>query len=298
MGFFLILYMEVKIYEDTVDENGSILIDRYIDFFMKNIQNEVIVDGEPYLEGGKAVQIFLDNLQNDSINQEDLIRWMKDEKLNSIHKKIKEKGMKLCPLNFFTLCSYILTIIKEQYIVLLKPTIADTIAELSDVESISFKNKNGETITTNNSEFIKMVMENIKNVEETEYERDKVIKIDKITNNIVLQSNFIYLVALFLQEYFKDFPRRSNCCMVSAIEQELILYMLYFFKLAPVPLTDSRFRQLVSHYKSHRNKVTLAQIPNVGIVPMQFIKYKDWINGTVDLDKVEPLNDGETVRII
>lgn len=132
---------------------------------------------------------------------------------------------------------------------LLKPIIEDTLSELSDIKFITFNLKNGETIQSSNSELIKLTLENLhKHSEETVYEVEKIVKIEEATNRILLKSAFVYLVASFLNEYFKDFPRRSNCCMVSAKEQELILYIIYFLGLSPVPLIDYRFRQLVSHY--------------------------------------------------
>lgn len=288
--------MEVTVYEDNLSKEGTFIIDTYINFFIKNLQNRYELDGKTYLEGASAARTFLDNLTPQLFVNPDFDRWIKDEDLESLHKQIKENGMKLCPLNFYTLCQYILTIIKEQYLILLKPTIADTLSELDEVESITFKTKKGKTITTSNTELLKMVMANIKEGEANTYERAKFVKIDEIADNILIQSSFTYYVALFLKEYFKDYPRRNNCCMVSALEQKLILYMLSFFELAPYPLTDSRFRQFISYYNKHRSRVTLSILPEVGIVPMEFIKYKDWKGKSIKLDQLDPLKEGETVR--
>ena len=289
--------MEITAYEDNID-NGSILIDRYIDYFIQNLQNKVELDGKTYLEGAMAANAFLSNLTEQLFTTSDFERWLKDDVLDNLHKEIKANGMKLCPLNFYTLCQYILTIIREQYFMLLKPTINDTIEELSDVKSITFTNADGKEVKADNVELIKMVVDNIKAGDINAYEVDRIARVDKLgglMDKALLQSSFIYYVALFLSNYFKDYPRRANCCMVSATEQKLILYMLYFFGLAPAPLTDSRFRQLVKYYKEHRSRVSLSNLPNVGVIPLEVIKYKDWKDG-IKLNKLKyPVNKGDSI---
>lgn len=290
--------MELTVYEDNLGEDGSILIDRYIDFFISQLQNRCEIDGKTYLEGEAAANAFLNNLTTQLLHSTEFEKWIKDNDLDLLHKEIKGNGMKLCPLNFFTLCQYILAIIKEQYFILLKPTIADTLADLSEVKTITFTNADGSSISSNNSELVKMVMDCVKDVGSKQYEADKFIRVDKITDKILIQSSFAYYVALFLKEYFKDYPRRSNCCMVSATEQKLILYMLYFFGLAPAPLTDSRFRQLIAYFKEHQTRVSYSTLPELGIVPIEMIKYGDWKDGNIKLDKLKfPLQVGDTVVI-
>ena len=247
--------MEITIYEDNIDENGIFIIDRYIEYFMKHLQNRIEIDGKTYLEGEEASYRFLDNLTPNLFHSPEFERWVKDDDLDALHKEIKKNGMNLCPFNFYNLCQYILTIIREQYIILLKPNISETLTELSDVISLTFTNADGRKAETNNIELIRNVMANIDVSGDRCYIADRIVRVDMITDKILIQSSFTYLVALFLKEYFKDYPRRANCCMVSAIEQKLILYMLYFFGLAPAPLTDSRFRQLIAYFKAHQTSV-------------------------------------------
>lgn len=86
--------------------------------------------------------------------------------------------------------------------------------------------------------------------------------------------------------------------MVSATEQQLILYMLFFFGLAPAPLTDSRFRQLIAYYKEHQNRVSYSIFPEIGILPIEFIKYGDWKDGNIKLDKLKyPVGIGDTITL-
>lgn len=288
--------MEITVYEDNLSEDGSIIIDRYIDYFINQLQNRCEIEGKSYLEGGRAASAFMNNLTPQLFQSSDFEKWVKDDELDQLHKEIKANGMKLCPLNFFTLCQYILTIIKEQYFVLLKPTISDTLSELSDIKSITFTNAEGKSISTNNSDLVKMVMESIKAENNNKYEADRIVSVDKITDKILIQSSFAYYIALFLKEYFKDYSRRSNCCMVSATEQKLILYMLYFFGLAPAPLTDSRFRQLIGYYNEHQTRVSYSILPEIGVVPLEFIKYRDWRDGNIKLDKLKyPIDKGDSI---
>lgn len=284
--------MKVTAYKDIFDkEHNSIYIDKYISFFREHLQNKIELEngsfqleGEPYLS--KQLHKFA--------RSEEFRKWVADTTLDKLHTEITSTGMKLCPINLFTLCQYILYIIREQYVVLLKPTIADTLAELKDVKAISFTNSDDKTVTSSNKNLIKQILNNLNVEEATEYEVDKIVKIDKVVDKSLIQANFTYYVALFLKEYFKDYPRRSNCCMVSSIEQKLILYMLYFFGLSKSLLTDSRFRQLIS--QTQKINVSYSFIPNIGIVPVEFVKYKDWKDG-IDWNKIEHLKVGETVKI-
>lgn len=284
--------MKVTAYKDIFDkEHNSIYIDKYISFFREHLQNKIELEngsfqleGEPYLS--KQLHKFA--------RSEEFRKWVADTTLDKLHTEITSTGMKLCPINLFTLCQYILYIIREQYVVLLKPTIADTLAELKDVKAISFTNSDDKTVTTSNKNLIKQILNNLNVEEATEYEVDKIVKIDKVVDKSLIQANFTYYVALFLKEYFKDYPRRSNCCMVSSIEQKLILYMLYFFGLSKSLLTDSRFRQLIS--QTQKINVSYSFIPNIGVVPVEFVKYKDWKDG-IDWNKIEHLKVGETVKI-
>lgn len=259
------------------------------------------MDGKIYLEGGAAGEAFCQNLMKYMYESDEgkklYIKWANDDKLDKLHRELTKSGLKLCPLNFFTLSLYILTIIREQGFALLKPTVADTLSELSElseVKSITFTDANGKTVTSNNSQLIDMVMGNIKAGDKEIYECNKFVRVDELTDKMLIQSSFAYNVALFLKEYFKDYPRRGNCCMVSAKEQELIRYMVYFFGLAPAVLSKSRFRQWIKYYNEHRDRVNTAKIAGE-ILPLQFVRYKDWKGGNVKLDKVEGLEIGDSV---
>lgn len=290
--------MDKNLFQDNIDENDSIQIGKYVEFFINQVQNRFDFDGQVYLEWEYASIDFIEHFNNDILETPEFQRWVADKKLKSLLKELNKTGLEVNSLDLFVLSLYLFTIIYEQYLVLLKPTIEDTIDELSIIKSITFENEDGTITTTSNPQFIELINNILepKNVT-TEYETEKIVRIDSITNNVVIQSNFVFWLATFFKKYFKDYPRRSNCCIVSAKEQELILYILYFLGLSPVPLTDSRFRQLVMHYKANQEKVTYFHIKDKGMISMQFIKYKDWKNGNIQLSKTEDIKEGETVNL-
>ena len=96
MGFFLILYMEVPVYEDNFDEKGNLIIDRYIDFFIKNIQNRIQVDeGKIHLEGELAGRRFLQSFDFGPFTDENFEKWANDRNLDKLHKILTDSGMEL-----------------------------------------------------------------------------------------------------------------------------------------------------------------------------------------------------------
>ena len=91
--------------------------------------------------------------------------------------------------------------------------------------------------------------------------------------------------------------------MVSEPEQRLILRLLTYFKLAPedVTLTSARFRQLIICYHNLKMDDGYSRFPEIGIVPVTFVKYEDWHRKSMDWTKtnliLHPFKEGETVTI-
>lgn len=310
--------METVVYEDTLDENGNLCYDVYVDYFSNNIQKQITLDnGEVHYEGEMANEIFYnkDILEifkapitiieqqkvegkkyTDPVKKQVTLyeKWVKDETLNGLFKELRMNGMKICSINFLLLCKYINAVIREGFFILLKPTIKDTVSELDEVKLISFTNKDGKKIDSNNTELITKVMECL--VESSKfYEAFRMVRMDEYLDKSELQSKFAYYTASFLQSYFKDYPRRKNCCMVSMEEQRLILHLLSFFELSEKPLSDSRFRQLISYEKNNKHSLSWSTFPNLGSLPMEFVKYKDWKEGSVKFDKMDKLKKDERI---
>ena len=280
----------------------------YASFFADHIQ--------PHLEYDDKGSWVYDGLSYDEF----AIRWDKDpdrfckalqemiadKELTKLQEEIEEQtGIKIDLFNFYPLCAFVDAIVRERYFVLLKPTIKDIVSEIKETKEIVIKNSDGTKVTISNNQLIEAAVNAIRSKasDNKHYETEKMVRIDKIANNVVMQSKFAFWIATFLREYFPNAKRRSNCCMVSESEQRLILRLLTYFKLAPenVMLTSSRFRQLIICYHNLKIDDGYSMFPKIGIVPVTFVKYEDWHRKSMDWTKtnliLHPFKEGETVTI-
>lgn len=280
----------------------------YASYFANHIQ--------PYFESGENGERVYDGLSYYDF----AIRWEKepDRFFKALNKMVNDKvllelqdeleenvGIKLDYLNFYPLCAFVDAIVRERYFILLKPTIKDILAELKEAKEITITNTDDTKVCITNTELVEKVIEAIKATEDDgkHYETEKMVRIDTIANNIIMQSKFAYWIATFLKEYFPDAKRRKNCCMVSEPEQRLILRLLIYFKLAPegMTLTTSRFRQLISYYKNLNMDEGYSTIPEIGTVPITFVKYEDWHRKDMDWSKtsltLHEFKEGESCKI-
>ena len=270
----------------------------------------------PYYETEETGERVYDGLSYDEF----AIRWekepdrfikalnkmLKDNELLGLQDELEEKvGIKLDFLNFYPLCAFVDAIVRERYFILLKPTVKDILAELKEAKEITITNTDGTKVNITNTELVEKVIDSIKAIEDDgkHYETEKMVRIDDIANNVVIQSKFAYWIVTFLKEYFPNAKRRKNCCMVSEPEQRLILRLLIYFKLAPegMTLTTSRFRQLIGCYHNLKMNDEYSILPEIGTVPVTFVKYEDWHRKDMDWSKtsltLHPFNEGETITI-
>ena len=278
----------------------------YCRYFAENLHHySVMEDGEKVYEGlsydtycYRHDKEAMERMEKGEI-PEGFLKLISDKELRVIHKDVIEKTkIKLDPLNFFELCAFVNAIVRERYFILLKPTIKDTLEELKDVTKITFTSENGKSTETTNSTLIDYLLKSAKESPKEEgYETFKMVKGDELIDNIYLQSRFVFYLARFLQEYFPDAVRRANCCMVSLPEQRFILRMLSYFGLAPdgITLTDSRFRQLISFFKNNPLNDTLGKFPDIGYVPIDFVKYQDWRKKDWYKHPIQPFEVGEII---
>ena len=280
----------------------------YCKYFAENIHYYSEMDGGEKVYDGLSYDTYAYRHDKEAMERmekgeipEGFLKLINDKELRAIQKDIIEKTkIKLDPLNFFELCAFVNAIVRERYFILLKPTIKDTLEELKDVTKITFTSKNGKSTETTNSTLIDYLLKSAKDSpKEESYETFKMVKGDALIDNIYLQSRFVFYLARFLQEYFPDAVRRANCCMVSLPEQRFILRMLSYFGLAPdgITLTDSRFRQLISFYKTNPLSDTFGKFPEIGYIPIDFVKYQDWRKKDWYKHPITPMEVGETVHI-
>lgn len=281
------------------DDNGNIVKDEkgepimqynqlaYCKYFAENIQEydespngKKIYEGISFAEFGAT---FGSNI-NDEV---ELLRFIvnmiiSDRELEELQEKIiKDVIDNFCLFNFLALSTFVNVIIRARYYFLLEPTAEELAKEIKgNFKAVTFTKNDGKKVTYDSDEFITMLNNAIGNYkgESNNYECKKVVRIDDIANNEVLQSVFVVKMAQFLQRYFPFANRRANCCMVSKLEQTLILKLLSFYGLAPkgVTLSDSRFRQLVATYNKLVHNDDLQQITDDIIIHASFVSYSQW----------------------
>ena len=232
-----------------------------------------------------------------------------DSELMTLFKEVFEKCSRQLDLrNMVVLCSYVNELVREHYLVVLKRPTNEAINELGEINEITFKNKEGKEVTTNNSRLIKAIMSAIEESLDKEgkaMETEKFGRYDKMVDVVetnVLQSRFAYYIATFLKEAFPDADRKhpGKQGIISPIEQKLILRLMSHFGLAPkdITLSPHRFRKLIESYNKLNYPFEYAQVSGFGLIPVTYVKYEDW-QGKVDwFDpdlKLKPMEVGDQI---
>ena len=309
----LCTFAAMKAFGDFVRYNKELGINEYditvyASFFADNIQLHLEYDDKgSWVYDGLSYDDFAVRWDKDPDRFCNALQKMiKDEELSKLQNEIEEKtGIRIDYFNFYPLCAFVDAIVRERYFVLLKRPTKDILSELKDAKEIVITNSDNTKVAISNNQLIEAAVSAIKaNANEGKhYETEKMVRIDEIANNVVMQSKFTFWIATFLREYFPNAKRRSNCCMVSEPEQRLILRLLTYFNLAPdnTTLTTARFRQLVICYHNLKIDECYSVFPEIGIVPVTFVKYEDWHRKSMDWTKtslvLHPLQKGETVTI-
>ena len=276
-------------YSEFVDNDGNYQISLYCEWFAANVQNyiESLKDGTKLYEGLYFGDFIVRH--NNSVNDfiDEINQLIEDKELAEIEEEIKTKlAIRLDMANFFMLCIFVNELVREHYFVLLKRPTKDIMADLGDIKEITFTDKDGKKATTNCTDLIKSIMAAIKGPLDSEggiMEVEKCDRCDKMSDvldNSVLQSRFAYYIARFLKEAFPDADRshRGKKGIISPIEQKLILRMMSHLGLAPkgYTLSTHRFRKLMESYHKLNFPIQYAQMPEIGYVPITYIKYEDW----------------------
>lgn len=299
----------MKTYGDFIyfnEETGRDEFDPYVYsvFFANKIQERIYLSGDSgeTVTLGLSLVAFADKLESDleSFYKRFFGEIVADKELSKLQEEIEENvGIRIEFLNFYTLCSFVDALIREHYFILLKPSAKDALAEFKDAKEVTVTDADGTKVSITRKRLVNAVVKVIRSTNSNEYEIEKIVRIDEITNNVVMQSKFVSLIAIFLQKYFPDAKRRKNCCRVSEPEQRLILRMLMHFNLSPegVTLTTSRFRQLIRYFDAlEKNE---ADLPLLGTHKLTPVKYEDWSRNAKDWTKtsfiLHPLEKGDQI---
>lgn len=304
------IFVAMKGYSGYVDEDGNYNVSLYCEWFEYHLHNyHVLKDGSKMYEGISLEQFAIRH-NNSVVDFIDNIKELiEDKELTEIEEEINNKlKIKLDMTNFFMLCVFINEFIREHYLVLLKKPTKDAIEELGEIKEITFTDKEGKTVTTNCTKLIEAIMSASAEPLKTEgdvMETEIMGRYDKLTNIVeanVLQSKFAYYVASFLKNAFPDAHRshRGKQGFISPIEQRLILRLMSYFGLAPkgYTLTTDRFRKLMESYNKLNFPIQYAQMPEVGLVPITYVKYEDWKNKINWFDpnlELRPMEEGDCV---
>lgn len=250
---------------------------KYIDYYYKEIQYYTIV------EGGRCYSVKPDNfatvwLAGNYVPKVDFDTFNKDIEFNGDKEEL------------YMLCCYIIYVIEQHYFIKLRPTLEELNAD--GLEGITLKYKDGSSFTLNSSSIIKDVANAIGSSKDGDYKADSICKLDEVANNTYLQSMFTVELANFLHYYFP--VKRKKDSLVSTDEQDMIIKILYLFKLTPCLVVRSRYRQLLMQADKFKENISWIDLEGQ-LLPVTFIKWKQWnTNNWLEVE-YERLKEGETV---
>lgn len=279
------------------DENGKpvhgVDIWCYCKFFAEHIQ--LMYDDNDF--DGLSLYEYADIVEN---NQKDhlirLIDFNKDGNVYDFQMEMQKKyNIHINAWALCNLCLFIDKIVHRKLVVMLKPTIADTIGEIHDLESVTFTNKDGKSTTTSNKALIEQIKGALKQEGKVTYEVDCIADRQDVFTKELLQIEFFFYLSTFLNKYF---PVKRRGLLTSA-EMKMCGYFLKWFGLSAEVVTESRLRQF-------RMKFDQVSVGSISILPIngkdvkvqwEFVKYKDWKDGKINPLKhnIEPLNKGESI---
>ena len=202
---------------------------------------------------------------------------------------IRINAMALC-----NLCLFINDIIHQKLVVLLKPTLTEITNSITNLQSVTFTNKDGSSISSDNELLIESIKKAIPQ-EEEQLEAYKIVDRQDVFTKELMQIEFFYYLSLFFNQYFK-IKRRG---LLTNLESEIIGYFLKWFDLSPVEVSTSRLRQLrmnfnqVLGYDIYELKMNDISIK----VQWQFVKYADWSKGKINplKNEITPIRDNGSV---
>lgn len=304
---------QIKIHPDDfekegelMDENGNIIhaldIWEYCRYFADNIQLRIddMFDGIDlrsfsnkhgflyYGDDSKKEQqkSFMDKLF--AFTADGRICYFQHEMETCYKKRIN--AMALC-----TLCLFINDIIHQKLVVLLKPTMEEVTNAITNLKSVTFTNKDGSSVCSDNAQLIASIKKAIPRSEDNQLEAYKIVDRQEVFTKELMQIEFFYYMSQFFNQFF-DIKRRG---LLTNLESEIIGYFLKWFGLSPVEVSASRLRQLRMNF----NKVEEYYIGELVTenrrikVQWQFIKYSDWSKGKINPLKcnVSAFTDTSTV---
>lgn len=287
---------EATFYDDNGEPVYGVDIWCYCRFFAQHIQ--LMFDENNF--DGLSLFEYADKAERD---QKELIikliSFNKDGNIYDFQKEMQKKhNVHINAWALCNLCLFIDKIVHRKLVVLLKPTISDTIEEIHDLDSITFTNKDGKTTTTRNKALIEQVTSVLKQGDKVEYEVERIADRQDVFTKELMQIEFFFYLSSFFQKYF-PIKRRG---LLTKAEMKMCGYFLKWFGLSAEVVTESRLRQF-------RMKFDQVSVGSISILPIngkdvkvqwEFVKYKDWKDGKINPLKkdIDPLKEGESISFL
>ena len=275
---------------DFLKEDGCLDYSVYAEFFADNIQYAEETDYGKIYEGLSYDDFLIswnkgieENVREMAkflciYNKQDKQEQKRLKELNEFQEKLSGIGINIDFANLYFLCYFIMRVIKTGYIALLKPTPKETLEMIKDFTRVTFTNVDGSKVETDYSTIlnpIKETLSQVTNVDNSTYEVEKLVKLDKISNEEIFQAKFVNYLSRFLKEYFTEANRRRNSYIIT-IEQQLVMYMLTYFGMGNSGISLNRYRQLLMYAKNIKERFSYSYIEGHGLLPISFVKYENW----------------------
>ena len=285
---------------EFINSNGEkLLVDMwmYVRYFFENIQYKDINNDYVYVDGCITPVIMCRKYLHDKDDENNIakMRHIEEFILEStcydFQKNISDRySVHINWVALYYLCLYVKEIIDRRYCLILKPSINETreeIGSINEIDEITITTKDGRRITTSYSAVKNMFAKSVSECNDNTRGIDKLMKKVDVYTKEYGQTEFIRYVSRFFHEYF-PIKRRKNGYL-SVEEQELIRYLLKFFKYSPEIVSDSRFRQLFSAKYRCPEHLFFLNFPGLFesnlVLGIEFLTHSDIKNG-----KINPLN--------
>lgn len=287
------------------DENGNSIpaldLWSYCEFFAENIQMKTNIgtkENPHFLYDGLSLYDFADQFEEEKF-QKFLLFFMQDEKSYQFQLDMEAKyNVKINAAALCVLCHFISKIVTDKYVMLLNPSLKETLESISDLKEITFENADGTKHSSQYSALLDSIMRTLKEKEKEElsnYSTYKLVKREEAYTREIIQAEFVYYLSHFFHERF-DIPRKFGG-LISVLEQEMVCYYLWYFGLSSEKVGDSRFRQLknVDQKKLFNSSWVSITFEDKGEVFMQldYVKHKYWKSGKINVLKVDNWNELE-----
>ena len=288
---------EATFYDDNGEPVYGVDIWCYCRFFAEHVQ---LMIGDNIYDGLSLCEFADKQEGNKKETWEKLLAFTQDGRICDFQLTMQEvhhihiNGWALC-----NLCMFINEIMNRKLVILLKPTIADTLNEIKELDEVAFTNKDKSRTVSNNNSLKSLVTEALKNGRDKSYETYKFVERKEVFTKELMQIEFFYYLSTFFNKFFQ-FKRRG---MLTNEESDMIGYFMKWFGLSPTIVSTSRLRQLRMGFKylGMYDNVSLFSIDNKMItVQWQFIRYADWKGGKINPLKHElsPFTEEETISFL